>query len=81
MRVIEKIHSIITGYQKKEVKGFEAWTVTWRARYGKCSYDWDKKAKVFVDKEAAETFAKSLREAQDLLQYTENIHIRIEKQE
>ena len=81
MRVIEKIHSIITGYQKKEVKGFEAWTVTWHARYGEYSTSWSKKAKVFVDKEAAETFAKSLREAQDLLQYTENIHIRIEKQE
>ena len=81
MKVIEKIHSIITGYQKEEVKGFEAWTVTWRARYGEFSDSWNKKAKVFVDKEAAETFAKSLREAQELLQYTENIHIRIEKQE
>ena len=81
MRVIEKIHSIITGYQKKEVKGFEAWTVTWRARYDKFSDDWNKKAKVFVDKEAAEIFAKSLQEAQNVLQYTEDIHIRIEKQE
>lgn len=50
MKVIEKIRSIITGYQKEEVKGFEAWTVTWCARYGEFSDSWDKKAKVFVDK-------------------------------
>lgn len=81
MRVIEKIHSIITGYQKKEVKGFEAWTVTWYARYGEYSDSWSKKAKVFVDEGAAEIFAKSLQEAQKVLQYTEDIHIRIEKQE
>lgn len=81
MKVIEKIHSIITGYQKEEVKGFEAWTVTWRARYGEYSHSWNKKAKVFVDKESAETFAKSLQEAQKVLQYTEYIHIKIEKQE
>ena len=80
MKVIEKIHSIITGYHKVEVKGFEAWTVTWRARYGEYSDSWNKKAKVFVDKEAAETFAKSLHDAQNLLQYTENIKITVEKQ-
>lgn len=81
MKVIEKIHSIITDYQKEEVKGFEAWTVTWYARYGEYSGDWNKKAKVFVDEGAAEIFAKSLQEAQKVLQYTEDIHIRIEKQE
>jgi hypothetical protein len=81
MNVIEKIHNIITGYQKKEAKGFEAWTVTWRARYSKWYDDWTLVAKTFLNKEDAEIFVKSLKEAKKLLQYTENIHIEITKQE
>lgn len=81
MNVIEKIHNIITGYQKKEVKGFEAWTVTWYARYGAYHGDWKLVAKTFLNKEDAETFVESLKEAKRLLQYTENTGIEIKKQE
>lgn len=80
MKVIEKIHSIITGYHKEEVKGFEAWTVTWWARHSDLYYDKEMKAKVFIDKKAAEAFAESLHDAQKLLEYTEDIKITVEKQ-
>lgn len=81
MNVIEKVHNIITGYQKKEAKGFEAWTVTWYARYGEYHGDWKIVAKTFLSEEDAEKFAESLKEAKRLLQYTENIGIKITKQE
>lgn len=81
MSVVEKIHNIITGYQKKEVKGFEAWTVSWRARNGSYSDDYKLVAKTFLNKEDAETFVESLKEAKKLLQYTEYTGIEITKQE
>ena len=81
MNIIEKIHQIITGYEKKEAKGAEVWMVSWCARYGEYSDSWKRVAKAFLDKDDAETFAKSLRDAKELLQYTENIHIKIEKQQ
>lgn len=81
MNVIEKVHNIITGYQKKEVKGFEAWTVSWRARNGSYSGDYKLVAKTFLNKEDAETFVESLKEAKKLLQYTEYTGIEIKKQE
>ena len=81
MSVVEKIHNIITGYQKKEVKGFEAWTVSWRARNGSYPSDYKLVAKTFLNKEDAETFVESLKEAKRLLQYTEYTGIEIKKQE
>ena len=81
MNIIEKIHQIITGYEKKEAKGAEVWMVSWCARYGEYSDSWKIVAKAFLDEEDAKTFAKSLREAKELLQYTENIHIEINKQQ
>ena len=81
MNVIEKIHNVITGYQKKEAKGFEAWTVTWYARYGEYHGDWKLVAKTFLNKEDAEIFVESLKKTKKLLQYTENIGIKITKQE
>ena len=81
MNVIEKIHNIITGYQKKEVKGFEAWTVSWKARNGSYSSDYKLVAKTFLNKEDAEKFIESLKEAKKLLQYTEYTGIELIKQE
>ena len=81
MNVIEKIHQIITGYEKKEAKGLEVWMVYWKAiRY----HNWQEpmeKAKSFLNKEDAELFAKSLKEAQSLLQNENELNIRIEKQQ
>ena len=31
MNVIEQIHQIITGYEKKEAKGSVVWMVYWKA--------------------------------------------------
>lgn len=81
MNVIEKFHKIITGYQKKEVKGFEAWTVSWKARDGAYYGNWEIVAKTFFNEEDAKTFVESLEEAKRLLHYTENIGIKITKQE
>ena len=55
--------------------------VSWCARYGEYFDSWKRVAKAFLNKEDAEIFAKSLRDAKELLQYTENIHIEIEKQQ
>lgn len=81
MNVVKKLHNIITGYQKKEVKGFEAWTVSWRARKGSYSDDYKIVAKTFLNKEDAEKFIESLKEAKKLLQYTEYTGIELTKQE
>ena len=81
MNIIGKIHQIITGYQKKEAKGAEVWLVSWCARYGSYSDSWRKVAKAFLDEDDAKTFAKSLRDAQKLLQYEEGIEIKVTKQE
>lgn len=76
MNIIGKIHQIITGYQKKEVKGAEVWLVSW------CAPDsWRKVAKAFLNEDDAKTFAKSLRDAQKLLQIEEDIEIKVTKQE
>jgi hypothetical protein len=80
MNVISKIHQIITGYEKKEAKGFEVWMVYWKSI--RCDY-WRnpvERAKSFIDKNDAEIFAKSLDEANALLQNDFEIKVRIVKQ-
>ena len=80
MNVIAKIHQIITGYEKKEAKGFEVWMVYWKAiRYNYWQNPVER-AKSFIDKKDAETFAKSLDEANALLQNDFPISVRIVKQ-
>lgn len=81
MKIVEKIHQIITGYQKKEAKGAEVWMVSWCARKGSFYDDWVRVAKAFLDENDARTFAKSLHDAQKLLQYEEGIEIKVSKQE
>ena len=80
MNVIEQIHQIITGYEKKEAKGFEVWMVYWKGiRYD----NWREpveRSKAFIDKKDAEIFAKSLDEANALLQNDFEINVRIVKQ-
>lgn len=80
MNVIEQIHQIITGYEKKEAKGSEVWMVYWKAiRYDHWR-DSVERAKAFIDKKDAEIFAKSLDEANALLQNDFEINVRIVKQ-
>jgi len=80
MNVIEKIHQIITGYEKKEAKGFEVWMVYWKAIRHDYWREPVERAKSFIDKDDAETFAKSLDEANALLQNDFEIKVRIVKQ-
>ena len=80
MNLIEKINTIITGVNTKEVKGCEVWIVMWQGRYGSYSTQVEQKAKAFLNEESAKIFAESLREAQKLLQYTEDLCITIVKQ-
>lgn len=80
MNVIEKIHQIITGYEKKEAKGFEVWMVYWKSiRYNHWREPVER-AKSFIDKKDAEIFAKSLDDANALLQNDFEIKVRIVKQ-
>lgn len=76
-----KSEKIIKDYQTETVDGAEVWMVSWDARYGEYKGDSKRVAKAFFKEEDAEAFKKSLEEAQKLLQYTENIHISVDKQE
>ena len=52
----------------------------WQGRYGPYHDQHEQKAKAFLNEESAKIFAESLREAQKLLQYTEDLCITIVKQ-
>lgn len=75
-----KSEKIIKDYQTETVDGAEVWMVSWDARYGEYKGDSKRVAKAFFNEEDAEAFKKSLEEAQNLLQYKENLNITIEKQ-
>ena len=64
----------------KEVEGAEVWMVSWDARFGEYSGNKKRAAKAFLNYEDAEKFKQSLIKAKELLQYTERIDIRVEKQ-
>lgn len=72
--------NIISKLLNREVDGAEVWIVSWDARYGSYMDDLKRVAKAFLRHEDAVEFADSLKAAKDLLQYTEDIKIRIEKQ-
>jgi hemolysin-activating ACP:hemolysin acyltransferase len=79
-KFIEKINTIFRLTKQKEAKGAEVWMVYWVARYGDCSCETENVAKAFLTKEDAELFAKSLHDAQKLLQNTNDIEVNIKKQ-
>lgn len=66
---------------KHDVDGAEIWLVHWKARRGSYYGDWKPVCKAFFNKEDAQKFVNCLKEAQKVLQYTENIDIHIEKAE
>lgn len=74
---INKIAQITT----KEVDGAEVWMVHWTSRYGDYYGDVRRTAKAFLTEDDAINFKKSLEEAQNILQNTNNIDIKIIKQE
>ena len=80
MKLFGKTNTIITGVNTKEVEGCEVWLVMWKGRYGSYFEEYGQKAKAFLNEESAKIFAESLKEAQKLLQYTEDLGITIVKQ-
>ena len=76
-----KKENVIKDYQVETVDGAEVWMVSWDARYDEFSQNKKRVAKAFLNENDAEAFKQSLEEAQKLLQYTENIHISVDKQE
>lgn len=76
-----KKENVIRDYQVETVDGAEVWMVSWDARFDEFSHNKKRVAKAFLNENDAEAFKLSLEEAQKLLQYTENIHISVDKQE
>lgn len=76
-----KKENVIRDYQVETVDGAEVWMVSWDARFDEFSHNKKRVAKAFFNENDAEAFKQSLEEAQKLLQYTENIHISVDKQE
>ena len=84
MKIIEKLNSLIRPSKVKEiveqVPGAHVWVVSWNARSGDYSSDVKRVAKAFLNEDDANQFAESLEMSQQLLQNTNSIHIKVEKQ-
>lgn len=84
MKIIEKLNSLIRPHKIKEiveqVPGAHVWVVSWEARWGDFSSDKKRVAKAFLNEDDANQFAESLEMAQELLQNTNSLRIKIEKQ-
>lgn len=84
MEFIKKINNLIRPHKVKEiieeVDGAHVWVVSWNARWGDYSTDVKRVAKAFLNEDDANQFAESLEMAQELLQNTNNLHIKVEKQ-
>lgn len=78
-KLIKKIKNFLNKIKEKnqpsEIPNF--YTVTWKARYNAYYQDFNVQVRVFLNKESAENFVQSLKEAQKLLQYTEDLEIKI----
>lgn len=84
MSFISKINYLIRPHKVKEiveeVDGTHVWVVSWDARWGDFSSDKKRVAKAFLNEDDANQFAESLEMAQELLQNTNSLRIKIEKQ-
>ena len=78
--MIRKINSIFCLNKQKDAEGAEVWVVSWVARFGDYSHNTQRVYKAFLSKKDAESFANSLHAAQRLLQNTNDLGVRIEKQ-
>lgn len=78
-KLIKKIKNFLNRIKEKnqssEVSNF--YTVTWKARYNEYYSDFHIQIRVFLDKQSAQNFVQSLKEAQKILQYTEDLDIKI----
>lgn len=84
MKIIEKLNSLIRPHKVKEiveqVPGAHVWVVSWDARSGDFNSDRKRVAKAFLNEDDANQFAESLEMAHGLLQNTNSLRIKIEKQ-
>lgn len=84
MKIIEKLNSLIRPHKVKEiveeVPGAHVWVVSWDARWGDYYGETKRAAKAFLNEDDANQFAESLEMAHELLQNTNSLRIKIEKQ-
>ena len=84
MEFIKKINNLIRPHKVKEiveeVPGAHVWVVSWDARCGDFNSDRKRVAKAFLNEDDANQFAESLRMAHELLQNTNSLRIKVEKQ-
>lgn len=84
MKIIEKLNNLIRPHKVKEiveqVPGAHVWVVSWEARVGDFNSDRKQVAKAFLNEDDANQFAESLEMAQQLLQNTNSLRIKVEKQ-
>jgi hypothetical protein len=84
MSFTSKLNDLIRPHKVKEiveqVDGAHVWVVSWEARWGDYSRDTKRVAKAFLNEDDANQFAESLEMAQELLQNTNSLRIKIEKQ-
>lgn len=80
MKIINKINGIFKLNKIKDAEGAKVWIVSWDARFGEYSGCKRRVAKAFLNYEDAISFSESLKEAKELLQYTEAINIIIKEQ-
>ena len=84
MEFIKKLNNLIRPHKVKEiveqVDGAHVWIVSWEARFGDYLGDTKRVAKAFLNEDDAKQFAESLEMAHELLQNTNSLRIKIEKQ-
>ena len=84
MNFMAKLNKLVRPHKVKEiveeVDGVHVWIVSWEARYGDYAQDKKRVAKAFLNEDDANQFAESLEMANELLQNTNNLRIKVEKQ-
>ena len=84
MNFMAKLNKLVRPHKVKEiveeVDGAHVWIVSWEARFGDYSQDKKRVAKAFLNEDDANQFAESLEMANELLQNTNSLRIKVEKQ-
>ena len=80
MNIVKYITSLFEFKETRKAECAKVWMVSWDARYGSYYGDWKRVSKAFLNQDDAETFVKSLKEAQKLLQIKESLRIIVEEQ-
>ena len=81
MNIVKYITSLFEFKETRKVECAKVWMVSWNARNGSFDGDWKRVSKAFLNQDEAYAFAKSLKDAKNLLQIVENLRIKVEEQE